>query len=465
MAKQGPALTEDQSIAAQALQQLGINKTQAEELVLQVPGNTYQEIAQNAFAHRQRIKEGTARNVPLTPTGAAPASQPEASPAYGPYRQIRPFDWERTGPIQGMAKGVGGVIRGLGKLGGSLVRGIQPQYPPFAPIRSGQQPSAPPPQAQAPPPQQPTQGIPGFAPPGGPSAAAQPEQLQQQAQALAAQSIARTQAALGPQGVAAAEAAPTAIPPAPIKPRIRVRATPGAAEPAELPLIATQQEYDKLPIGSRFRHPDGFIYRKVAEIGAQEEPKKMQEGGLVEEPEEPQEKTIGDTDTVPAQLTPGEYVMPKEAVQQVGKPILDALAARAQAQQQQPQQEQPGVAPRGESGKAAPFEGGVRTMSFGPPEDKPTHAVLYGALRDSGGKQVRLGLSDIAVSPNLLAKHGLRLGDYVDVLNRDGSVMYPHQRIADLSYISEGRPTTNSIELWGRPEPKGGYSMIRPAVA
>jgi hypothetical protein len=79
------------------------------------------------------------------------------------------------------------------------------------------------------------------------------------------------------------------------------------------------------------------------------------------------------------------------------------------------------------------------------------------------GKPVKMDTSDIAMSPNLLEKYGLKLGDYVDVLGPDGKVLYSHQRIADKSYISEGKPTTDSIELWGRPEPKGGYTTIRPS--
>jgi hypothetical protein len=79
--------------------------------------------------------------------------------------------------------------------------------------------------------------------------------------------------------------------PAPVKPRVRVQ-VPGRQETpapvvetqggAELPLIQTQAEYDKLPIGARFRHGP-YIYRKHMEssdVGpapesaqAEEEPK------------------------------------------------------------------------------------------------------------------------------------------------------------------------------------------------
>jgi hypothetical protein len=58
----------------------------------------------------------------------------------------------------------------------------------------------------------------------------------------------------------------------------------------------------------------------------------MAKGGLVEEEQEPQQETIDeqdkDTDTVDAKLQPGEYVVPKEAVNQVGLPTLNALAGK-----------------------------------------------------------------------------------------------------------------------------------------
>jgi hypothetical protein len=114
-----------------------------------------------------------------------------------------------------------------------------------------------------------------------------------------------------------------------------------------------------------------------------------------------------------------------------------------------------------------PVLGTYRAMSFGPGNfpgaDKATNAVLYGALADKQGNPVKMTTSDIAMSPNLLAKHNLKLGDYVDVLDAKGNVLYPRQRIADKSYVSKGKPTTDSIELWGRPEPEGGFAQIRPS--
>jgi hypothetical protein len=87
------------------------------------------------------------------------------------------------------------------------------------------------------------------------------------------------------------------------------------------------------------------------------------------------------TDTVPAMLTPGEYVIPKPAVDQVGPDSLDALTQALLARQGQGKT-QP-LNPSQSSGKVAPFEASVRTMSFGPGDfsgaDKPTEATTYGA--------------------------------------------------------------------------------------
>jgi hypothetical protein len=221
--------------------------------------------------------------------------------------------------------------------------------------------------------------------------------------------------------------------------------------------------------------------------GSEQPPQKMQTGGEVkpgalpsELPEAPEQKDLyqtpdqgqtqppQSTDTVPAMLTPGEYVVPKPAVDQIGADNLATLTQRALSGQQPGNASFiPAPAPTkgtGGAGKVAPFKDGVRTMSFGAGTDKPTTATTYGAL-EVNGKPVKLGTSDIAMSPNLMKAHGLNLGDYVDVLDKDGKVLYPNQRIADLSYISKGKPTTNSIELWGRPEPEGGYTRIRPSAA
>jgi hypothetical protein len=102
-------------------------------------------------------------------------------------------------------------------------------------------------------------------------------------------------------------------------------------------MVATQQEYDRLPIGARFRHPDGYTYRKEKHSHeVPEGPQKMATGGEVqpEQPEIPDQGATeppqppqppGDTDTVPAMLTPGEYVVSKPAVDQLGAQHLQEL--------------------------------------------------------------------------------------------------------------------------------------------
>lgn len=117
-------------------------------------------------------------------------------------------------------------------------------------------------------------------------------------------------------------------------------------------------------------------------------------------------------------------------------------------------------------GNNSPFPGAARALSFGPGNfpgaDKPTHAVMYGALTDANGQQVKMGTSDIAMSPGRMKAEGYKLGDYVDLVNKNGDVVYPNQRIADYSYVKPGQPTTNSIELWGRPDM--GYLGVRRAM-
>jgi hypothetical protein len=72
-----------------------------------------------------------------------------------------------------------------------------------------------------------------------------------------------------------------------------------------------------------------LVNRKLAAAKAARKPKGMQEGGIV--------PGVGNTDSVPASLTPGEYVVPKDVVQNVGIDTLEALtgqqaAAAAQVQ-------------------------------------------------------------------------------------------------------------------------------------
>jgi hypothetical protein len=183
--------------------------------------------------------------------------------------------------------------------------------------------------------------------------------------------------ATGPQSASNPEAQagwPSGLMPAPIKPRIRVKAGGRYEAPAEAPksqehpMVATQQEYDRLPIGARFRHPDGYVYRKEKHSHeVTDEPQKMADGGVVqpdqgvtEPPQPPQPpQPPGNTDTVPAMLTPGEYVMSKPAVDQLGAQHmqeLEQLLATERMMGQSPGQSQSGTTtqsgqPSGDGGK------------------------------------------------------------------------------------------------------------------
>jgi hypothetical protein len=108
----------------------------------------------------------------------------------------------------------------------------------------------------------------------------------------------------------------------------------------------------------------------------------------------------------------------------------------------------------------APFKGAVRTMSEWAPGEKLTHATAFGALQ-VGGKAVRLGLGDIAMSVALMKQMGLKLGDYVDILDKNGNVLYAHQRIADTSWYNNPVRDTHGIELWGRKDI--GWSRVVPS--
>jgi hypothetical protein len=106
------------------------------------------------------------------------------------------------------------------------------------------------------------------------------------------------------------------------------------------------------------------------------------------------------------------------------------------------------------------FPGAVRTMSMWMPGQRLRHDLKYGALQENGHDHLMTN-NDIAMSPDLMKKYGYNLGDRVDVLDSHGNVLYPNQLIADKSYLSPGKPTSNTIELWGRKDV--GYSSIRPA--
>jgi len=92
------------------------------------------------------------------------------------------------------------------------------------------------------------------------------------------------------------------------------------------------------------------------------------------------------------------------------------------------------------------------------PGQRLTRDLKKGALQENGQDHLMTD-NDIAMSPDLMKKYGYGLGDYVDVLDAQGNVLYPHQLIADKSYVSPGKPNSNTIELWGRGDI--GYSTIR----
>jgi hypothetical protein len=290
--------------------------------------------------------------------------------------------------------------------------------------------------------------------------------------------------------------------PAPVKPRVRVKAVgtkiPEAPTPTEveegkqkaagieetrpekpkaeeLPLVASQEEYDKLPIGTRFKHPDGFIYRKQSESGAQGPPQKMQEGGVVkpernkpgEYPELPEVPEIGaappqqaqpSTDTVPAELTPGEYVVPKPAVDAIGAERLDAMTqAAARPQAIPPTGGLPsGRTPVGVTGQTVDASGHpvLRALAYGPNSEGATAADQ----RQTHGPLGVLQTGDIAVSPNLLKLYPLR--SRVHVVDANGNIVLPNARVADTSWISEGHPTENTFEIWNGPSLGKGYHLV-----
>jgi hypothetical protein len=299
--------------------------------------------------------------------------------------------------------------------------------------------------------------------------------------------------------------------PAPVKPRVRVQAVgrkiPEAPTPMEaeqgrqeaagieetkpekpktqdLPLVASQEEYDKLPIGTRFKHPDGFIYRKESESGAQGPPQKLQEGGVVqpernrpgEYPELPDVPEVGapppqfvsggaggdsrgttgewSTDTVPAELTPGEYVVPKPAVDAIGAERLDAMSKAAIP----PTGGLPsGRTPVGITGQTVDASGHpvLRALAYGPNSEGATAAdmrQIKGAFVD------RLQNGDLAISPNLLGLYPPL--SRVNVVDSKGNIVLPNARVADTSWISEGHPTSNTFEIYNGPSLGKGYHLV-----
>lgn len=368
-------LPRDQQDAVDALVSFfKIPKDEALELVQKAQGTTSGDLITNAIRLRAGKAQITAP-APTPPTAAPP--EPQGARLVAPIAQAAspptpPSQWQAAQMASAAPPQRQRISAPSGPMptpGVQRVRGGGTLFGPGpAPIARG--PIAPP--AVPPPAQQ--QTIPGFAPPGGPGAAPSAQQLQASMQPRPAPIAAPAPPpAAMPTGPAPMSPAPSPsmgpmpspmprqgvgsplspiprrlsiVGPAPIKPRVRVKAVGRKEEaappaeagrpaemPAELPLVGNQEEYDKLPIGTRFRHPDGWIYHKESESPTQ----KMQVGGMVQQiidpgklglqaPADTTQATTQDTDTVPAKLTPGEYVVPKPAVDQIGTKLLDELS-------------------------------------------------------------------------------------------------------------------------------------------
>jgi hypothetical protein len=121
-----------------------------------------------------------------------------------------------------------------------------------------------------------------------------------------------------------------------------------------------------------------------------------------------------------------------------------------------PMPEETGIVPIPPGEKS--FPGSVRTKSMWVPGQRMPRDLKYGALQEDGQDHVMTD-NDIAMSPDLMKKYGYKLGDRVDVLDSEGNILYPNQLVADKSYVSPGKPNSNTIELWGRPDI--GYTSLR----
>jgi len=80
-----------------------------------------------------------------------------------------------------------------------------------------------------------------------------------------------------------------------------------------------------------------------------------------------------------------------------------------------------------------------RAMAYGPSQGEYTKSTLEGPL----GKLME---GDIAVSPNLLKQ--FPMGSRVDIVDANGNVTHRNMRVADTSWITTGKPTHNSFEIW-----------------
>lgn len=100
-------------------------------------------------------------------------------------------------------------------------------------------------------------------------------------------------------------------------------------------------------------------------------------------------------------------------------------------------------------------------MAYGPQSQGATAAdqnQIYGATL--GGQKLRLQQGDIAVSPNLLSQ--FPIGSYANVVDPStGQVLRSGVRVADTSWITSGKPTTNSFELYN--DQDLGHASLVPA--
>jgi hypothetical protein len=79
----------------------------------------------------------------------------------------------------------------------------------------------------------------------------------------------------------------------------------------------------------------------------------------------------------------------------------------------------------------------VNVLSYGPEDNEFHHDAMYGPAGNA------LQPYQIAISPGLAQKRGIKLGDWVNVAGKD-------RQVADWSYLHPGDPTTNTIEIRDR---------------
>jgi hypothetical protein len=72
-------------------------------------------------------------------------------------------------------------------------------------------------------------------------------------------------------------------------------------------------------------------------------------------------------------------------------------------------------------------------------------------------------LGDVAMSVALMRQMGLKLGDYVDILNKSGGIALAHQHLMDTSWFNNPTRDTHGVELWGRPDM--GWGGVQPSAS